>query len=352
MLLNCNLNSVIIIPAYCPDSKLLDLIYEIRKASPKIPIVVVDDGNNTKYYHIFDEIKSVDLCFVIRNSTNRGKGASLKEAVKFCSNKFPKILGFITCDADGQHTPKDILNIAHNLENNRESLILGVRNFKIGSVPFRSRIGNQLISIMFFTTTGLWCEDTQTGLRGIPKIYEEIFISEKGDRYEFEMKFLARMAKNKIHILKIPIETLYIDNNKSSHFKPLRDSFIIFAGLIKYSLCSLASFAIDLGLFAILSSFIIPDFENSLFLSTVIARILSGIFNFLTNKKIVFGGNKFSAKNQFLKYSVLFVFQMIVSGILVAKIASQMQNPTIIKLLIDGSLFFASYYIQKRFIFC
>ena len=55
-----------------------------------------------------------------------------------------------------------------------------------------------------------------------------------GDRFEYEINVLLDFSKRKIPIKEIEIETVYIDNNSSSHFKPIRDSFKIYKQIFKY----------------------------------------------------------------------------------------------------------------------
>ena len=51
----------------------------------------------------------------------------------------------------------------------------------------------------------------------------------EGERYEYEMNVLLWIARRKIPIREMEIETIYIDGNASSHFRPLRDSLIIYS---------------------------------------------------------------------------------------------------------------------------
>lgn len=272
-------NPIIIIPAYCPDKRLIKLIKEIRNLV-EFPIIVIDDGSGDKYTDIFLETKKFSNCLLYHNNINKGKGAALKNGVLYAIDKFPNNCGYITCDADGQHIPEDIIHIANVLKENPSSLILGVRDFSSNNVPARSKIGNKLSSLLLYSISGLRCNDTQTGLRGISRKYETIFLSEPGDRYDFEMNFLTSMAKSNVDIKQIPIKTIYIDDNKSSHFRAIKDSITIFGGLLKYGFSSILSSAVDLSLFTFFNLTLFKFSSFSILLSTIIARLLSGVFNF------------------------------------------------------------------------
>ncbi|MDY4253652.1 MULTISPECIES: bifunctional glycosyltransferase family 2/GtrA family protein [unclassified Clostridium] len=339
---------IIIIPAYCPDEKLLNLIWEIRE-KVEFPIIVVDDGSGKEYENVFMLAEKINNCLIFHNEVNMGKGAALKNGVKYAMIKYPYNSGYITCDADGQHKAEDILAVAKELIENKNCLILGVRDFSLDNVPKKSRIGNLISSIGFYFITGTKCYDTQTGLRGIQREHEDILLSVPGDRYEFEMNFLITVSKMKKEIREVNIKTIYIDENKSSHYRPLKDSLLIFSGLLKYTISSLLSAIIDLGIFTILNITIFKYISFGLLISTIVARVCSGVVNFTLNQKWVFNGNK--TVGEAIKYAILFITQMIASGLLVTVITPVLLNATVAKILVDSILFILSYIIQKNIIF-
>lgn len=341
-------NPVIIIPAYCPDERLLNLIIKIRK-KVKFPIFIVDDGSGDKYKKIFTLAQEVPKCFLYHYKVNKGKGSALKEGVKYALEKYPNNCGYITCDADGQHSVEDIISVANSLMENKKSLILGVRDFSSKDVPRKSKIGNYISSFIFYLITGVRCKDTQTGLRGIQREYENIFISEVGSRYEFEMNFLISMAKKKVKFKEVIIKTIYINNNEGSHFKPIKDSLRIFSGLLKYTGSSIISSVVDLSIFTILYITIFKGYSVGVLYSTIVARLCSGTVNFLLNQRWVFNGSK--ENKELVKYVSLFITQMLISALLVSLLTYIISNVTLAKLLVDCTLFFISYFIQKHVVF-
>jgi hypothetical protein len=48
-----------------------------------------------------------------------------------------------------------------------------------------------------------------------------------GERYEYEMNVLAYLCRHGRRPLEVPISTVYIDENRASHFNPVRDSMRI-----------------------------------------------------------------------------------------------------------------------------
>ena len=87
-----------------------------------------------------------------------------------------------------------------------------------------------------------------------------------------------------------------------------------------------------------------------IFSATGIARVGSGIVNFLLNKYWSFN-SKMPTGTELVRYFILFVVQMTVSAGLVSLIALLPIPTLLIKLVIDTLLFFISYRIQKNWVF-
>ena len=52
-------------------------------------------------------------------------------------------------------------------------------------------------------------------------------------RYEYEMEQLIKACLNELKLICIPIQTVYIDNNSGSHFRPLKDGARIYKILFR-----------------------------------------------------------------------------------------------------------------------
>ena len=56
-----------------------------------------------------------------------------------------------------------------------------------------------------------------------------------GNRFEYEFNMLLEAKKSGHQISEVPIETVYLEENKSSHFRPIRDSIRIYSPFLKFS---------------------------------------------------------------------------------------------------------------------
>lgn len=342
------MNPIIIIPALNPDERLIYLAESLKKEG--FEIVVINDGSAEEYKYIFEKLETDLSCSVCTHTQNEGKGTAIKTGIKYAYDTFRGISGYVTADADGQHSVSDIVKVSNALINNPESFILGTRNFSGKNIPARSRFGNRLTSVVFLLSTGKRCEDTQTGLRGIPAIYTHLCLSTPGSRYEYEMNLLMEITNDKIDVKNIPISVIYTDNNSSSHFNTVRDSVLIYLNIIKYSISSVLSAAADLSLFALLAHFAFGATTLGIFFATVIARVTSGNINFILNKYWVFKSKSYIGK-ELTKYIALFCVQMVSSWALVSLLSKISLPILLIKIFVDTMLFFISYIIQKKYIF-
>lgn len=343
----------IVIPSYEPDEKLV-LLVEALVAAGFWQILVVDDGSEgEKYRELFAKTEALG-CTVLHHAVNLGKGRALKTAFNHCIYYYPDAIGCVTIDSDGQHTVPDMTACMESLLANPQSLILGVRNFNKGGIPLRSSFGNKLTSRVMKILTGLSISDTQTGLRAIPMSFMCELMEEKGERFEFETNMLLAAKESGRAIVEVPIQTIYIEENKTSHFHPIRDSIKIYVIFFKFIFSSLSSSIVDLVLFTLFLWMLgdgVCKTVSSIMLATIFARILSAIYNFIINYKVVFK-SKHNAGRAIVKYAVLAVFIMLASGFLVETLYGLLAIPeVIIKIFVDVFLFLVSFWVQREVVY-
>ena len=335
------MNRIILIPAYEPDDRLIDLVHKIKKR--EFDVVVVDDGSGRDYDSVFLSLgKNVK---VIRYDVNQGKGNALKVGYQYIRAHYLENYIVVTMDCDGQHTIHDAKKLCDYIDNHRNALVLGKR-LRDGSVPLRSRVGNGITKFIYHITTGLDVYDTQTGLRAFSDCLMDLFLSIPGDRFEYEMNVLLECARRKIPMKEIEIETIYMENNKGTHFDTFKDSYLVYKEIIKFSFSSIICFLIDYFLFIILSFF-----TNQIILSNVIARVVSASVNYFFNRKFVFESQN-DVGYSFFSYVVLAIFILSFNCfILYVFVDVLLFNRWISKLVVEIILFFVSWFFQKFFVF-
>lgn len=339
-------DKIIVIPAYEPEGKLVDFIGELKEVGYE-KIIVVDDGSGVDYRFVFLSVELMDVT-VLHHMRNMGKGQALRTAFLYIKNYEKGKKTVITADADGQHLPKDIVQVDKALDEHPDSLVLGTRDFELAHVPLKSKKGNQITRKYFRLITGVDCPDTQTGLRGIPESLLDFALEVEGDRYEYEMNFLVEAAK-RTSFYYVPITTVYENKNECSHFRPVMDSLRIYGRPLRFLVSSLTGAAVDIGIFYILTLLLpYPQVKLVLF-ATVLARICSGVVNFWMNKHFSFR-SKGRLHKEGAKYFLLFLGQMLLSAGGVS-ILSLILPKVGAKVVVDSLLFILSYVIQKQWVF-
>ncbi len=328
----------VIIPAYNPSTPFVELVEGLVS---EFDVLVVNDGSKEECAPLFESAEKMGASVVV-HPVNRGKGAALKTAIAHLQSLGGEWVA-VTADADGQHCLKDVKSVARLAVESPEAMVLGVRNFK--GMPARSRFGNTLTHASFFLATQNKISDTQTGLRGFSHLTADRLITADGNRYEYEMNVLLGLKKWNIPVIETTIETIYIDDNASSHFHPLRDSFVVFAQVLKYACSSISCTVLDFLLYLTLIHFT-PLADAWAYL---LSRAVSSSINYQLSSRLVFKSKPDWRTT--LSYYMLVLCSACVGSILVKILTHFGANPAIIKIPIDLVLFFGNYFVQKHVIF-
>ena len=342
---------LIVIPSLEPDEKLVELTGELKREGFS-HILIVNDGSGPAYDDIFARAVAEGDCRLLTHSVNQGKGRAMKTAFNEFLLHPDGCEGVVTVDSDGQHRPADIRKCCEALLAHPDSLILGSRNFDEKGVPLKSSFGNKLTRKIFGFLSGIHIRDTQTGLRGFSPALVRRFLSTPGERFEYEMNMLMDCREYNIPVLEVPIQTVYLEGNASTHFHPVRDSIRIYAIFGKFLATSLSSSVLDIVLFTVFSGILQwLHLGHVILAATVGARVVSSIYNFLMNKGVVFRCEG-KIQTTFFKYYALCIVQMLCSAGLVALFVKLLGiHATIVKIVVDTLLFLVSFRIQKEWVF-
>ena len=354
-------NISVVLPSLDPDEKLTAVIDGLLEYGFS-HIILVNDGSKPENLHFFtDAAQAHPEIQLLNHEVNRGKGAALKTAFSWFLKNRPDGLGVVTVDGDNQHHPADTRACCeHMLETGH--ITLGCRDFSLPQVPARSRFGNRTTSFVFRLFCGIRLSDTQTGLRAFPRDTLEFLCGVAGDRFEYETNMLLEMKTAGLPFDEVKIRTVYIEENKSSHFNPLKDSWriykLILAHFFRYTLSSIASAVLDIGLFSLFTRLFSSSFTGLALdaAATGLARLLSSLFNFFLNKKLVFRSGVATGTAIF-RYYALAVPMMLAQALLtdgftaLLKLKQGSLLHTLVYALVMTALYFVSYSIQQRWVF-
>jgi len=347
-------NVVVILPSLNPDEK-LNLVVDGLLREGFEDIVIVNDGSDGQHLAPFERAASHSEVTVLTHEVNKGKGRALKTAFAYCLEHRKSMTGVVTVDGDNQHTPKDIHKCVEQMVQD-DKVVLGCRDFSLEGIPFKSRFGNRLTSSVFRMLCGIRLSDTQTGLRAIPARFLPLLCEARGERFEYETEMLLTFQRESIPFEEVTIETVYLEENASTHFDPIRDSLKIYGIIFRYVFSSFSSFLVDYAIFSLLVFLLDGKMERGtkLLLATFAARVVSSLYNYSVNRKLVFH-SKASVGSSLARYYILCAVQTAASYGLVFLLSALCHADSVLeiiwKLVVDTVLFLLSFRIQQAWVF-
>lgn len=209
------IHACVIIPTY-NNEKTLKRVLD-KTLTYTSDVIVVNDGSTDSTGKILSQFPQIHQ---IHFPKNQGKGMALrtgfKEALK---------LGFqnaITIDSDGQHFPEDFEVFVKEIYENGEALLIGDRNMEQDGIPGKSSFGNRISTFWYWFETGIKLHDTQSGFRLYPiKRMERLKYFTR--KFEFEIEVIVKAAWDGIPVKNVPIQVLYDESERVSHFRPFKD---------------------------------------------------------------------------------------------------------------------------------
>jgi len=209
-----------IVPVFNPEPGLIPLVEGLAREFAAV--IVVDDGS---VEHVGDFERIPPSVVLLRHEANRGKGRAMKTALRWLMGNRSDLKGVVFVDGDGQHRLTDVVSVATRaLET--EAVVFGVRDFAKKGVPFRSWWGNRWTAVEVRLRHGFRLVDTQTGLRAVPARLIPTLVGLAGERFEYEAGWFGLLHRLREPIREVSIETVYVDSNRASHFRPWRDTLL------------------------------------------------------------------------------------------------------------------------------
>lgn len=208
-------NACVIIPTYNNEKTLKRVLLKTLEFTSDI--IVVNDGSTDTTSQILQEFPQI---FQVHLVQNKGKGFALRKGFKEALQK--NFDYAITIDSDGQHFPEDMISFVEEIEKNGEALLIGDRNMEQEGIPKKSSFGNRFSNFWFWFETGIRLNDTQSGFRLYPikRMQKMKFFTRK---FEFEIEVIVKSAWKGISVKNIPIQVLYDESERVSHFRPFKD---------------------------------------------------------------------------------------------------------------------------------
>jgi glycosyltransferase involved in cell wall biosynthesis len=220
------MKTCVIIPTYNESRTIADLINRVTRQN--MDVVVIDDGSCDNTCKIARESGAI----VLRNETNKGKGASLVEGFNYILNKDYDAV--VTMDGDGQHSPEDIPYFIRLAKYSGSEIFVGNRMSETKNMPLIRVFTNKLMSLIISKISGQDIPDTQCGFRLIKKdALKRLKLTTC--KYEIESEMLIRSCRLGYKVESVPIKTIY--GKEKSQINPLVDTLRFLRFISKELLC-------------------------------------------------------------------------------------------------------------------
>ncbi|MES9903297.1 MAG: glycosyltransferase family 2 protein [Sedimenticola sp.] len=211
-------NLAIVIPAYNEGQTIESIASRALAVSPNV--IIVNDGSTDNTQEAAEKLG----LHVINHVMNMGKANALWDGIQ-AAREIDGVIGIVTIDADGQHLPEDIPRLIEKYNQYPEDVIIGARLLKQENAPRKRLLANKFADFWVSWAAGHRIYDSQSGFRLYPaKVFEGLWLPhDPSRRFVFESQILIKIGAKKHNFRTVPVESIYPENARPSHFRPVKD---------------------------------------------------------------------------------------------------------------------------------
>jgi glycosyltransferase involved in cell wall biosynthesis len=339
------MNIAILIPAYNPDSGIVQQVRELAESDIEWLVVVDDGSQDEKARSYFKRIQESPKVMVLSHAENLGKGAAIKTGLRWIQDNLPACEGVVTVSSSGKHPLASVLHVAEELYKNPGCLVLGERTLDHNS-PFLLRLSQKSTSWMVNRFWNFGVKDPQTTLRGVPSSLIPRLLKISYNRAEFDFEMLLVCRRESIPLYAFPAEDLFMESSNYSWFDPLRDSARLVFVLLRYVMASLLTASVDYLVFLGVYPFL-----GNLLVSVYLARLVSIVVNYTLTRNSVF-----YSKEKIWVTLPRYLALVLVSGFVASRLITVIEsnfglNVVFAKMASELILYFVNFTIMNRWVY-
>ncbi|HAU40085.1 TPA: glycosyltransferase family 2 protein [Candidatus Peregrinibacteria bacterium] len=197
----------IVIPAYNEGGVIGNVLSSLKKGGYE-NIIVVDDGSNDDTYRVANSY----TVRVIRHNLNRGLGGALGTGMEAAIRLGNEMI--VTFDADGQHAVHDIEKVALPIYQKKADVVIGSRLKNRAGMPWYRVLMNILGNVATYMLFGIWCSDTQSGLRAFSlESAKKLHI--RSNRMEVSSEIIREIKRLDLKMIEVSIQAIYTEYSLS-----------------------------------------------------------------------------------------------------------------------------------------
>jgi len=198
----------VVMPVYNEAATITAAVDQVRAQPVVSQVVVVDDASSDPTPELLAAYQSCDDVLVVRQPTNRGKGAAVREGLRHIDGDVA-----IIQDADLEYDPTEYPRLIAPIERGEADVVYGSR-FAREAAPRRAGqdtsfwhlAGNRLLTAASNLTTGLRLTDMETCYKVMRReVVETILPSLREDRFGIEPELTVKIARRGYRVVEVPI---------------------------------------------------------------------------------------------------------------------------------------------------
>lgn len=219
---------VVGVPAFNEEKSIARVVLEAQKYADRV--VVCDDGSSDLTGEIADRLGAE----VVKHDRNLGYGAAVQSLFRRARELGADVL--VTLDADGQHEPREIPDVAKPIFDDAADVVIGSRFIDGHSarvMPWYRKVGVTLISKLVNNGAEHGVKDSQSGFRAYNrKCLESLTLLENGMGVSAEILMNAR--KVGLRVCEVPSSCNYDNGDvETSTYNPVRHLFDVVKSIVR-----------------------------------------------------------------------------------------------------------------------
>ena len=260
----------------------------------------------------------------------------------------------------------DIKKVAEETEKGDGIII--AKNSSFDDVSKKMKLGIKIITKLFNLVHNQKANNIMSNVQGIPADIVHHFMKLRGDTCTALINIRFIIKDHNIEYRYIEVESNVLTDAPDTVGGYLKCIFIICYVFIKFMISSISAFLVDNSLAFAGYAFWAPSISHYLsnlpievpsllldveVLSIAIARVISSIYNYIFNKRVVFQADKNTEKlSTACKYFTLVLIILAFNTIIVKVTMNFLGIPfQVAKIMADVILYFVSFTLQRDFVF-
>lgn len=275
---------------------------------------------------------------------NINKRHPLVYGLEHIKNTFTDIKSVLIVDASYDYHAEDILNVSKSIDSNKKQLVIASP-----ATSNKPKLIDKLVRLSFIAMSSINVKCPRIRLRAITVSALNDLMRNNTCKDILDAGILLRAKR-----LGIDIKEAKIKKGDSHSYLPVstfKQLVRIYLLLFAFCMSSFASFLVDISIYVLLITTIFVSNANAILFSTVLARIVSSLVNYLLNKRMVFKDTRRN-KMILIKFAFLTITKMFASYAFVFILTDLLGiSSAFVKPPVDLLLFFIGFYAQQNWAF-